>query len=71
VAVSGHQDHTLHAFATSTAGAAWWLVEQAYQHGPSWSLVPPILFGVASVVGAANAAINDRHKRRLDAAARR
>ena len=45
-------------------GAGWWIVNSLYQHGPSWELCPPILFGCAAVIGAAKSWKNDAQKRR-------
>jgi hypothetical protein len=51
-------------FATSAAGAVWWTVDVLYRLGPSWSVVPPILIGAASLIGAIGGYQNDRQKRR-------
>ena len=45
--------HALSVVHGSTAGGAlWWIIDQLVKHGPSWSLVPPILMGSAACVGA-------------------
>lgn len=51
-------------FASSAIGGSWWLVEQAIRHGPSWSLVPPLLFATASLIGASSSYLNGRQARR-------
>ena len=44
--------HPTTLFATSAASAGAWLLDSLYRYGPSWSLVPPILLALASVLGA-------------------
>lgn len=54
-------------FGTSAGGAIWWVMDELHRHGPSWSLVPPILLALASLVGAAHTFAEGRHRRRLEA----
>jgi hypothetical protein len=42
--------HTLYGFTSF-----WWVVEGIRNNLPPWSLVPPILIGIASVINAINA----------------
>jgi hypothetical protein len=51
-------------FATNALGSFWWVCDLLYRNGPSWSLLPPSLIGVASVVGAVRGFLNDRQARR-------
>jgi hypothetical protein len=51
-------------FATNAAASGWWLVDLLVRHGPSWQIVPPILIGTASLLGAAKGYLNDRQARR-------
>jgi hypothetical protein len=51
-------------FATNVAASAWWVGDLLYRHGPSWQLVPPILIGAASLVGAIRGYANDRQARK-------
>ena len=64
--------HDLHnqtnVFASSAAASLWWVGDLLYRHGPSWSVVPPLLLGVASVVGAVRGYQNDRETRAIRAA---
>jgi hypothetical protein len=55
-------------FASSALGAFWWIGDLLYRHGPSWSILPPTLIGIASVVGAARGYANDRQARQQRAA---
>jgi len=50
-------------FATNVAASAWWVGDLLYRHGPSWQLVPPILIGAASLIGAIRGYANDRQAR--------
>ncbi|AGA28394.1 hypothetical protein [Singulisphaera acidiphila] len=50
-------------FATNVAASGWWVCNAFYQHGPSWQMVPPILIGAASFVGALRGYANDRQAR--------
>jgi hypothetical protein len=52
----------------SAGTAIWWILDQLWRHGPSWSLVPPLCFGVASLVGALRGYQNDRHRRAIESA---
>lgn len=45
-------------------GSLWWVVDQLWRHGPGWSVVPPLCFGVAALAGALRAFLNDRQARR-------
>ncbi len=38
--------------ATFAAGSLWWFVETLREFGPSWAMVPPLLFGLAAVANA-------------------
>ncbi|WP_422929024.1 hypothetical protein [Singulisphaera sp. PoT] len=49
-----------------STGLGWWLVNTFYQHGPSWELCPPILFGTAAVIGAVKSWKNDEQKREIE-----
>jgi hypothetical protein len=51
-------------FAASALGAVSWTIGEIARHGPSWNLVPPILIGVASVLGAVRGLLNDAQARR-------
>lgn len=57
-----HQTTSL--FATSAAGAGWWLLDQLYQHGPSWQLIPPLFIGAASLLGAVRSSLDGAQQRR-------
>jgi hypothetical protein len=61
-----HHHHNGPVFAANAAGAFWWFVDQLCRYGPSWSLVPPLLIAVASVIGATTNALNARQARRLE-----
>jgi hypothetical protein len=52
-------------FAVHAGGALWWIVDQLSRHGPSWELVPPILFAVAAVIGAGRNWLDGAQARRL------
>jgi len=56
--------HQTGLFATSSVGALWWVADVLYRHGPTWSVVPPILIGVASLLGAIRGYQNDCQARR-------
>ena len=51
-------------FASNAAASAWWTGDLLYRHGPSWQLVPPILIGTASLLGALRGYANDRQMRK-------
>jgi hypothetical protein len=51
-------------FATNAAAAGWWVLDLLYRHGPSWELVPPILIGTASVIGAVKSWTDSAQQRR-------
>lgn len=66
--------------ATAAGGGISWVLQQLWAHGPTWSLVPPLLFSAASVVGAVIAGLKARqesihkeewHKLKLEAERRR
>lgn len=38
--------------AAATGGSITWLLTTILKHGPSWDLVPPLLFSAASLTGA-------------------
>lgn len=42
-------------FAASSVAAAWDVLDTLWRHGPSWQLVPPLLLGVATLIGAVKA----------------
>ena len=50
--------------ATSVGGSFWWTVQQLAEHGPTWAVLPPLLFSVAAVVGSVRTAQNDAQARR-------
>lgn len=56
--------HQTGLFATSSLGSFWWVADVLYRHGPTWSVVPPILIGCASLIGAIRGYQNDRQARR-------
>jgi hypothetical protein len=51
-------------FASSSLGSFWWVADVLYRHGPTWSVVPPILIGLATLVGAVRGYQNDRQVRK-------
>lgn len=51
-------------FATNALASSWWVVDLFYRHGPGWEMVPPILIGTASLLGAIKSYQNDRQARR-------
>lgn len=51
-------------FATNVGASVWWASDLFYRHGPSWEIVPPILIGGASLLGAMRGMLNDRQARR-------
>jgi hypothetical protein len=51
-------------YATSTVGSLWWAIDFLYRHGPSWEVMPPILVGAASLIGAVRAYLNDKQGRK-------
>jgi hypothetical protein len=59
-----HDHHQTSLFATSAAGCCWWLVDQLVQHGPSWQLIPPLLIGSASLLGAVRSTLDGAQARR-------
>jgi hypothetical protein len=56
--------HQTNLFATSALGSFWWVADVLYRHGPTWSVVPPILIGTASLIGAIRGYQNERQSRR-------
>lgn len=66
--MDNHAHHQVGLFASSAGTAVLWTIDQLRQHGPSWSLVPPIFVALAGLVGAINGAVNDRHRRRVELA---
>jgi len=64
-----HQINT-HLFGWISFGSLWSALVQFRALGPSWSVVPPLLVGLAGFVGAVNAALNDRHRRACERADR-
>lgn len=46
-------------FATSAGASIWWLVDAIMRHGPGWQLVPPLLIGMTSLIGATRGLVND------------
>lgn len=75
-----HTTHHTQLFAANAAGAGWWVFDALYRYGPSWQLVPPILIGLASVMGAvrsyqdgaqARRHADEKHRAELDRAAKR
>lgn len=56
--------HQTGLFATSSLGSFWWVVDVLCRNGPSWSIVPPILIGTASLIGAIRSYQNDLQARR-------
>ncbi len=50
--------------ATFAVGSLWWLVETVREFGPSWAMIPPLLFGVAAVVNAAGNLLTAARQRR-------
>lgn len=51
--------------AVHAGGALWWIVDQLLRHGPSWELIPPILFGTAAVIGAVKNWLDGAQARRI------
>jgi hypothetical protein len=51
-------------YATSAASSLWWLVDFLCRHGPSWEVMPPILVGAASLIGAIRTYLNDKQGRK-------
>lgn len=51
-------------FATNALASSWWVVDLLYRHGPSWQIMPPLLLGAASLLGAVKSYQNDRQARR-------
>jgi hypothetical protein len=56
--------HQTGLFATSSLGSFWWVADVLYRHGPTWSVVPPVLIGTATLIGAIRGYLNDRQVRR-------
>ncbi len=48
----------------SVGGSGWWVIQQLIEHGPSWQVIPPMLFGVAAVFGAVRSYQDGSQKRR-------
>lgn len=46
-------------FVGTATASAWWMVDALMRHGPGWQLVPPLLVGMASLVGATRGLLND------------
>lgn len=51
-------------FAANTLASIWWAADILYRHGPSWSILPPILIGITGLIGALRSYQNDRQQRR-------
>lgn len=64
--MENHSHGQFSLFATSSGASVFWIFDQLWRNGPSWSLVPAIVVAVTGLVGALNAAANDRHKRRVE-----
>lgn len=59
-----HVPASTRVFALNCAGAIWWIGDQLARHGPRWELVPPILCGIASLIGAARSWTDGIQRRR-------
>jgi hypothetical protein len=46
-------------FVGTATASAWWMVDALMRHGPGWQLMPPLLIGMASVIGATRGMLND------------
>ncbi|HXS24433.1 MAG TPA: hypothetical protein VN719_09400 [Gemmatimonadales bacterium] len=57
-------DHHGRIHALTATGSVWWVIDQVYRYGPSWSVVPPLFLAIAGLVGAVNGYLNDRQARR-------
>jgi len=51
-------------FAAQAAGAVWWTLDQLLRYGPRWELVPPLLMGAASLLGALKVWLDGAQARR-------
>lgn len=67
-------------FAAATGASVWQFINELAAHGPSWSLVPPIVLSVATVIGAvknyldgaqARRHADERHRAEMEALKRR
>lgn len=44
--------------------SGWWALGELWRHGPSWSVVPPLLIACASVITATDRFLTNRRKER-------
>jgi hypothetical protein len=51
--------HEIHITAMSFGGAFTWIGHQLWLHGPSWDVVPPLLFGAAAILGHVRGIVRD------------
>jgi len=62
VHLSHHHDGAI--FGANAAVAGFWVLDQVARYGPRWELVPAILAGLGSLIGAANAWARGAQQRR-------
>jgi hypothetical protein len=73
VARVNYENSMLATSTTTTLGGTWWFLDQLLSHGPSWNLIPPLIFGTAALISAICTATKIRqdlrHKEELHAIA--